>query len=139
VNVYVYGGDDFDELPLLTYSARIRRWYLEREVVANSGGYALVIPAGFVCDLSSVPRWLWFLAAPFELSIQGPLVHDWLYEHGGRITCRRPDGLEMLAVFDRKQADEFFYDLMRQEGVWWWRRAFAYRLVRWFGGRAWTR
>ena len=34
-------------------------------------------------DLSSVPRAFWGLIAPFEVSIEAPLEHDFLYQHRG--------------------------------------------------------
>lgn len=87
------------------------------------------IPQGFRCDLSSVPRVLWGLVAPFELSIAAPLVHDFLYKRGGVL-------LSVGRVYTRKEVDQLFLKIMTEEGVSLWRRRAAYHAVRLFGGRA---
>src|SRR5262245_36601581 len=61
-----------------------RRRRLEADYVYHDGPTAITVPAGFRFDLSTVPRAFWFLIAPFELSIVAPLLHDFLYESGGR-------------------------------------------------------
>jgi hypothetical protein len=46
-----------------------------------SNGDTITIPRGYVWDLSSVPRFLWFAFAPdgdFQIAA---LIHDYLYEH----------------------------------------------------------
>lgn len=82
----------------------------------------LVIPQGFKFDLASVPRWAWFLIAPFELSIIAPLVHDFFYRYSGRL----PNGADVT----RKYADDIFYLLMLKEDVPTWKSKLAYRVVR---------
>jgi hypothetical protein len=84
----------------------------------------VVIKAGFVFDLASVPRVAWWACAPFELSIVAPLAHDWLY--AGK-----------LGGYTRKEADDFFLYLMKREGVPRWRRYIAYHAVRLFGKKHW--
>lgn len=87
------------------------------------------IPQGFRCDLSSVPRPLWWLVAPFELSVAAPLVHDFLYRRGGTL----PDSTRR---YTRKEVDQLFLQVMLEEGVNPWRARVAYHAVRLFGGRA---
>jgi hypothetical protein len=86
------------------------------------------IPQGFHCDLSSVPRWLWSLIAPFELSIAAPLVHDFLYKSGGQL----PDSTKR---YTRAEVDGLFLKIMKEEGVSFWRRYGAYNAVRLFGAK----
>jgi hypothetical protein len=107
--------------PVLTWVAGTR-WRLEKPYVFGM----IQIPAGFIFDLASVPRMLWWLIAPFELSIVGPLLHDYLY---------RVDGAR--EGYTRKQVDELFERLMYLEGISGWRRRAAYRAVRVFGGGSW--
>jgi hypothetical protein len=104
-------------------------WKLSRSYTVTSLGFVLTVAAGFVYDLATVPRLLWWLIAPFELSCAAALIHDWLYQHGGLTGMQR---------FTRLQADRFLYDLAAQEGVFWWRRWLAYRPVRLFGARYWS-
>jgi hypothetical protein len=80
-----------------------------------------VIPKGFRSDLASIPRCLWWLIAPFELSIQAPLLHDYLYKRGR---------------LRRRVVDRVFLGLMESEGVPRWRRNAAYLAVRLFGAPA---
>jgi len=116
------------------------RWRLDEELVVTSRGWTLVVPRGFLTDLASIPRVLWWLIAPSELSIAAPIVHDWLYEAGGRIRASHVGypawGVEQR--FARSDADAFLYDLAAQAGVWWWRRWLAYKAVRWFSARYWS-
>jgi hypothetical protein len=81
-----------------------------------------------------VPRPFWWLIAPFELSIAAPLIHDFLYRYRGQ----PPAGsIVPPRSYDRRQSDQLFRELMRLEAVPAWRRAAAYRAVRWFGGAGW--
>ena len=117
-----------------------RRWRLDEELVITSLGWTLVVPKGFVCDGASVPRLAEPLIDPFDLSVSAPFVHDWLYESGGQI-CASQAGYPTAACtewFTREEADDFLYDIAAQEGVWWWRRALARKIVRWFGARNWS-
>jgi hypothetical protein len=127
------------DAPFITYDEHTCLWTLERDFTIISRGRRLVIPGGFQFDLASIPRALWSVIAPFELSIAAPVVHDWGYEHAGAIPVGMPSssGTYPTDVFTRAEVDAFFLDIMRQEGVAWWRRQAAYRAVRLFGGRAW--
>jgi uncharacterized protein DUF1353 len=119
--------------PVLTYLGR-RRWRLEADYSYHDGPTAITVPAGFRFDLSSVPRALWSVIAPFELSIVAPLLHDFLYESGGR----PPDvSIDPPRTYTRAEADRMFLEIMEAEEVVWWRRWLAYSAVRIFGWRAW--
>jgi len=109
--------------PEIDYRERDRQW-----ITLSPFSYEDVnIPQGFECDLASVPRLLWPLVAPFELSVAAPLVHDWLYRHGGVL----PDTGVTRA---RKACDQLFLKIMIEEGVPVWRARAAYHAVRLFGG-----
>jgi hypothetical protein len=98
-----------------------RRWRLEKVYV-----YGMIqVPEGFVFDLASIPRALWWLISPFELSIVAPLIHDYLYLHGAK------------QGYTRRQSDDLFLALMLGEGIAGWRRLAAWRAVRLFGGGSW--
>ena len=113
--------------PILTYRGD-NRWRLEAPYTYNDGATAITVPAGFEFDLSSVPRIFCSVIAPFELSIVAPLVHDFLYRHGGRVPTR---------TYTRAGADRLFLKIMRQENVPTWRATVAYLAVRLFGRSAW--
>ena len=90
-------------------------WIVMQEYRYRSHGIDITIPRGFVTDLASIPRGLWWLIAPFELSTTAPIVHDWCYRHG---------------LKTRAEIDELFLAIMKDEGVSYWRRYAAYWGVR---------
>jgi hypothetical protein len=124
--------------PVLTYDTGARLWRLERAYVYadETGPRTITVPAGFRFDLSSVPRLLWWLIAPFDLSIVAPLMHDFLYKHRGQ-----PPAGAILPPhrYSRADTDRLFRQIMEQENVSAWRRAAAYAAVRSFGRWAWRR
>jgi uncharacterized protein DUF1353 len=111
--------------PLVTYLGN-DEWELEAEFTFKD----ITVPEGFHFDLASIPRPLWNIIAPFELSVTAPLVHDYLYRHGGKVP-----GTEH--VYTRAETDYMFNAIMELEGVPTWRRVLGYNAVRMFGGRAW--
>ncbi len=119
--------------PIVTYLGR-RHWRLEADYMYRDGATAITVPAGFRFDLSSVPRALWWLIAPFELSVAAPLLHDFLYRHGGK----PPDGsVDPPRAYTRAEVDRMFLTIMEAEGVRSWRRDLGYLAVRVFGRTAW--
>ncbi len=111
-----------------------RRWRLEADYSYRDAETTVTVPKGFEFDLSSVPRLLWWLIAPFELSVAAPLLHDFLYFYGGR----PPDGsVAPPRIYSRVEVDAMFRGIMRKEGVSAWRRGLGYLAVRTFGMPAW--
>lgn len=110
------------------YIPLTNEWEVLDDFRFSGYGVDLLIPAGFHTDLASIPRILWRLIAPYELSIEAALVHDWLYRHGGR---------HLHGTVDRLAADGIFREIMIAQGVPAWRCAVAYRGVRLFGGWSW--
>lgn len=109
-------------------------WRLDvADLVVQTLGYTLVVPMGFITDLASVPRALWSIIAPFELGLAGPIVHDWLYRHGGNIACVGAQS----PLFNRAQADAILRDIMRQDGISRWRCTAGYLGVRVGGASSW--
>lgn len=118
--------------PLLSYRSGL--WVLEAAYGYDDGGTRLTVPAGFRFDLASVPRLFWPLVAPFELSIAAPLLHDFLYRHGGHPP---PGAADPPRTWTRAEADRLFADVMALEGVTAWRRHSAWVGVRLGAGFAW--
>jgi hypothetical protein len=126
--------------PAITRDDARGLWIIDEELVIPSRGYHLVVPKGFETDLASIPRLLWPCVAPFELSCVAPIVHDFLYQHGGQITTRH-EGVDVIVdavrSFTKSDADLFLLDLMQQEHVPAWRAWSAYYAVKWFGHSSW--
>lgn len=111
-------------------------WRLEQPYSYSGDNHTITVPALFEFDLASIPRALWWLIGPFDLSIAAPLIHDFLYRYQGQ----PPTGsIVPPRTYKRKEADQLFRAMMKEEGVWWWRRAAAYRVVRLVGGIAWAK
>lgn len=91
----------------------------------------VTVPGGFIFDLASIPRPVWSLIAPFELSLVAPLIHDYLYRNLGEMSPGK--------FVSREDTDSIFHELMYLEGVPKWKRKLAYKAVRVFSGIIWKR
>lgn len=93
----------------------------------NYGLLRCIVPAGFGCDLASIP-WpvLWLFGGAFGRHQRAGLLHDYLY----RV---QPDGV------DRRQADAILASIARVDGMRRWQVTLMFWAVRAFGSRAWAR
>lgn len=120
--------------PVVSYLNDKNLWRLQAPYSLTLCGHRIRIPAGFEFDLASVPRLLWWLIAPFELSITAPLLHDFLYQNAGD----PPEGTVIPPrTYSRAETDRLFLQVMRREGVPAWRRQLAYLATRLFGSFWW--
>ena len=89
-------------------------------------GKCLTVPAGFVSDGASVPEFLWDDITPAvdPRSLRAALAHDFIYR-------THP------ATWTRLEADNMFYDFIRQDGLSWYPSMKAYIGLRLFGAKAW--
>lgn len=120
--------------PTLSYRCHNGKgWVLTAEwpVLIDEGW--VEIPAGFICDLSSVPRLLWWIPglAPMEFGVSAPVLHDWAYQHGGQLT----DSIKVV----RSRADQLFRTFARTDGNGKARCFVAWMMLRAFGWLAWRR
>lgn len=118
----------------ITYDASRHIWILEETYRYDNGHFVITIAAPFEFDLSSIPRPIWPVVAPFELSIVAPLVHDFIYHHRGQLPV---DAISPYQEFSRAETDLLFKQIMDAEGVEAWRSTAAYRAVRMFGWFYW--
>jgi hypothetical protein len=82
-----------------------------------------VVPAGFVCDLESVPRLLQWLFPKLGRGALAGIAHDDLYARG---------------TVTRAIADAAYLALLKQFGVSWSERVTKYLALRAFGWAAWN-
>lgn len=76
------------------------------------------VPKGFVTDLASTPRALWWIFPPHGKWAKAAIVHDYLY---------------VYKVKTKAYADNVFYEAMGVLGVPDWQRKIMYLAVRLFG------
>ena len=111
-----------------------RRWRLffqfGYDVGYKGSSDRITVPAGFVTDFASIPKFLWFL--PYWAKYcKPPIIHDWLYQQ------KRIRGVPIT----RKGADQIFYEALLID----WRHHASgrflalveYYAVRTFGWLAW--
>lgn len=87
----------------------------------SSKHHTIVVPAGFVTDGASIPRWAWSLVGgPMSgRYVWAAVIHDYLY---------------VKHLVKRNVADWIFWDAMRVSGVSFWKRRamhFAVRVGGW--------
>ena len=100
-------------------------WVLVADFHAKVDGMAFTVPAGFVTDGASIPRFLWRLCGhPLETRrFPIAVLHDWLYEADLGLT--------------RQQVDEIYRDGLLSLGYGKWTAATEYYAIRLFGGSRW--
>lgn len=83
----------------------------------------VTIPAGYVSDGASVPRFFWRLLSPpiDPITIAPSIAHDWLYDNATRL------GL------DRADCDSWYCDALRRNGYPLWKCLLTYIGIRLFG------
>jgi len=118
--------------PVVRYDTAEEMWYLAKDWAIRIGGELIVIAEGFRFDLASIPKPLWSVIGPMELSVSAALIHDWLYQHRGVVEAK---ALE----FSRANADTIFRLVMKAEEVPALRRAASWFAVRFFGWLAWRK
>lgn len=100
--------------------------------------YSITVPKGYVTDGASVPRLFWSLTGihPDGLIRAPALIHDFIYDHRGRLPWGSQHDVELQQVirhvWTRKEADKLFAVMMRDAGMSKIRRRLAYLAVRGF-------
>lgn len=95
-----------------------------------------IVPAGFRTDFASVPRFLHPIFPPMGLCSRAAVIHDFLYRSKNLHRSAFGETEEECKQIVRKYADELFLEVLKEDGVRWWRRWCMYFAVRMFGGRA---
>ncbi|MDQ3642483.1 MAG: DUF1353 domain-containing protein [Actinomycetota bacterium] len=86
-------------------------------------GNSVRVPRGMVSDFASVPRPVWWFAAPWGTHGHAAVIHDAGY---------------YLQLRSRPEYDRIFLEAMEVLKVGKLKRTLMYRAVRWFGGAAWS-
>lgn len=95
----------------------------------------ITVPVGFVTDLASVPRAMWWLIAPFDVA-RSAIIHDLLYktirQYRHNMQDKQDDALVKAA---KKASDMVFYHGMNdaEPSVPKWKKYSAWKAVDLFG------
>jgi|SRR6185436_3141172 len=107
--------------PLVTEDIDGRNFKLREEFDYDTSlGLTIHVPAGFITDFASVPRFLWWLLPPNGRYGKAAVIHDYLYRTYGA-------GSKIVA-------DAIFYEAMKALGVSPVVRGLMYLGVHFFGG-----
>jgi len=133
-------GDVLGDLPrvVLTRDETKRVWVLFEKCSYETAKHIITATAGYETDLASIPRIFWSILAPEELSLAAPLFHDLIYSRAGDL----PEGeLHQFdgTIFERKEVDDLFLELMTKAKIPRWKRSAAYWAVRGFAQFAWKK
>lgn len=103
-------------------------WRLATQLrIQLSNGRIITIPEGFETDISSAPKFLWWICPPFGDFNIAAIIHDWLY-------VDKPYGIH---IKNRKFADDemlFWSNIVNSNGS----NRIRYFAVRWFGAAVWN-
>ena len=96
------------------------RWYqrTQWELITPVTLLRFEIPTGFVTDVASVPRMMWWLFPPSGRDMAAALLHDYLLQS---------------ALVPRATADHLFLEAMTRIDVATWQRITMFAAVRVFG------
>lgn len=92
-----------------------------------------IIPAGFVSDGASIPRWAWAIVSPYDPGVrEAALIHDYFYRES---KARLISGDCIIGIeVTRAMADKIFYEELLDGDVPNWKAHSMYLAVRGAGG-----
>lgn len=131
-------GNGFDtELAIEGYTATT--WRLTRPLIwTGTQGDTFTVPAGFVTDFATVPRFLHWIVLPYGAYTRAAVLHDWLLtelatwtdNHQGDVTL--PVQILLAAPPAKsRDCDGIFRRVMQDLGVPWAKRWTMWAAVRW--------
>ena len=100
--------------------------------------HTVTVPAGFVTDLTSVPRFAWMVLPPDGPSVKAAVIHDFLYATSGTGSWKRhPTAITRERPYSRPEADNILREALKNRGVGVLRRNIIWVAVRVGGARGW--
>ena len=100
-------------------------WRLNKRFRYTRKSGTIVVPKGFITDLTSIPRPLWNILPPWDDYGPAAIIHDWIY-------WKQPP------KWTRARADKLMLEAMGKLGVGWWKRWTIYAGIRVGGWVAWN-
>ena len=111
-----------------------RKWEIAEDWQFKLNTHEYVIPAGFVFDGASIPKFFWSYLSPTGVLLMPGLIHDWVYKY---TKLNRVDGNKSLTM-NQKDCDILFRDLAIAINGFTVINWAAYYILRAFGWVAWN-
>ena len=111
-----------------------RNWEITKDWKYKIDDKEYIIPAGFVFDGASIPKFLRTFFSPVGVLLMGGLVHDYAYKYA----CLKRTGKGALLIVDQKRADEIFRDICIEVNGFYTMNYLAYWSLRLGGFVAWN-
>lgn len=99
------------------------RLILLEDVVYKNDTHKVIVPAGFITDLATIPQIFQSIISKVGPYNGAAIVHDWGY-------C--------VQFLTRKEVDDLFLEIMEKSGVGSFKRYTMYYFMRILGGIAWN-
>lgn len=114
-------------------------WALQRPLAYRAGDAdeRIVVPAGFVTDLASVPRAVWSFYPPDGPWAKAAIIHDFLYATRGTGVWHGRIGVTRDRPYTRKEADDILKEAMADRKVGSWEQSVIWTSVRLGGAGGW--
>lgn len=117
-------------------------WALQQALTYQTGSDAaetIVVPAGFVTDLASIPRLVWSFYPPDGPWVKAAVIHDFLYDTQGDGRWNKHRGNARQTPYTRAESDQILREGMTDRSIGWWERTVIWTAVRLGGGNGWKR
>jgi hypothetical protein len=117
-------------------------WALQRELEYRPGDgdeELIIIPRGFVTDLTSVPRIVWSFYPPDGPWAKAAVIHDFLYFTSGTGVWHTHRGITRAAPYSRIEADDILKQAMADRKIGKWEQLVIWTAVRLGGAGGWGR
>ena len=115
-------------------------WALQRPLEYQTGPdpeELILVPAGFVTDLASVPRIVWSFYPPDGPWAKAAVIHDFLYFTKGTGEWHGRAGITRSTPYSRKDADDILKEAMADRRVGKWEQLVIWLSVRLGGAGGW--
>ena len=115
-------------------------WAVQRPLEYRTGegdGERIVVPAGFVTDLASVPRAVWSFYPPDGPWAKAAIIHDFLYFTKGTGVWHKHQGISREKPYSRREADDILREAMADRKVGAWEQTVIWSSVRLGGAKGW--
>ena len=121
---------------ILMWLLGVRHWEIAKDFEYELNGNKYVIPAGFIFDGASIPKFLHTFLSPVGVLLIGGLVHDYAYKYAALKPKSKKDAILLL---DQKKSDQIFRDINIEINGFYLMNYLAYWSLRVGGFMAWNK